>query len=504
MAFELSAKLGLTDNFTLPMRRVTEQMKMAAKASKMMSGQYSKLTESAKTYTGTTASFIDKIGDLGKQEKKLVDQFVAGNDRMRTSFYKSIGSILARSTASEKIAQNFERMGNPLYKLSNPLLKVSQGIENITKKSQPAYLALKMLGPTASMKSLQDMTVLITKGMMRFQSVALASAIASAVLYSSLHKAAMKNKEYSDSFNGMKDKVRQAFQPMVDVFTAVMPKIYDFVSAIADMTIKFNENHPMLAKIIQGFLMLLPAVTLLLSPLAVGIGLFGGLAAAWASLAPLVMPLVAGIAALSGPVVLVTAGIVALTAASIWVYKNWDLVKSKAVELWNKLGWLKGAVIAMLGPFGQIAIAAVKIYQNFDTIKSKAGTMVNSVIFGVNKMIGVLNKIPGVNIPVVPKVNWGNITKAPQYSASVGQGRQTSHAGGLSRVPYDGYGASLHRGERVLTARENKEYSSGRGASSISIGDIHLHGVAGDMEKAADQLLRIITNKIQRAGLNGA
>ncbi|MFD6439369.1 hypothetical protein ACFWDG_06055 [Peribacillus sp. NPDC060186] len=503
MSLSLYATLGLTDNFTKPMRRVTEQMKMASKASRMMSGEYSKLTQAAKTYTGSTESFINKIGDLGKQEKKLVDGFVAGNDKMRGSFYKSIGSILARSTASEKIAQNFERMGNPIYKLSNPLLKVSQGIENITKKAQPAYLALKMLGPTANMKQLQDMTGLITKGMMRFQSVALASAIASAVLYGSLHKAAMKNKEYAASFNTMKETVRKAFEPMVEVFSMVMPKIYDFITAVAKMAIKFNEAHPTLAKIVQGFLMLLPAVTLLLSPLSVGIGLFGGLAAAWASLAPLVMPLVAGIAALSGPVVLVTAGIVALTAASIWVYKNWDLVKSKAVELWNKLGFLKGAVIAMLGPFAQIAIAAVKIYQNFDTIKSKAGTMVNSVISGVNKMIGVLNKIPGVNIPVVPKVNWGNITSAPEYGKSIGQGRQTSAAGGLSYVPRDGTLINAHRGERILTKQENKEYTNGGGSKAVSLTVQYMGGGPlneREMNRFADFLVR----KIEAAGNGGA
>ncbi|MED3911207.1 hypothetical protein P4597_18920 [Peribacillus simplex] len=511
MSLSLYAQLGLTDNFTKPMRRVTEQMKMAAKASKMMSGQYSKLTESAKTYTGTTASFIDKIGDLGKQEKKLADGFVASNDKMQASFYKGIGSILARSTASEKVAQNFERMGNPIYKLSNPLLKVSQGIENITKKSQPAYLALKMLGPTANMKQLQDMTGLITKGMMRFQSVALASAIASAVLYSSLHKAAMKNKEYAESFNGMKEKLREAFQPMVDVFTAVMPKVYDFISAIADMAIKFNEAHPMLSKIIQGFLMLLPAVTLLLSPLAVGIGMFGGLAASWAVLAPLI----AGIAAISGPVLLVTAGIVALTAAGVLLYKNWDTVKLKTTELWSKLGAFKGIATLILGPLGLIIRAAVTMASNWDSTKSvwenvwngiklAASSAVNDVIGSINAMIAHINKIPGVNVPIIAKVSWGQTRPPAEYSRSVGQGRQTSHAGGLSRVPYDGYSASLHRGERVLTARENKEYSSGKGASSISIGDIHLHGVAGDMEKAADQLLGIITNKIQRAGLNGA
>jgi phage-related protein len=320
----------------------------------------------------------------------------------------------------------------------------------------------------------------------------------------------MKNKEYAESFNGMKEKLREAFQPMVDVFTAVMPKIYDFISAIADMAIKFNEAHPTLAKIIQGFLMLLPAVTLLLSPLAVGIGLFGGLAASWAALAPLIMPLVAGIAAISGPVLLVTAGIVALTAAGVYLYRNWDTVKLKTTELWSKLGEFKGIATLILGPLGLIIRAAVTMASNWDSTKSvwenvwngiklAASSAVNDVIGSINAMIAHINKIPGVNVPIIAKVSWGQTKPPAEYSRSVGQGRQTSHAGGLSHVPYDGYSASLHRGERVLTARENKEYSSGKGASSISIGDIHLHGVAGDMEKAADQLMNIMVKRLIQA-----
>lgn len=207
---------------------------------------------------------------------------------------------------------------------------------------------------------------------------------------------------------------------------------------------------------------------------------------------------------LANPIGLIVVALAALTAGLIYVYRNFDTVKAKAIELWNRFGYLKGAVLALLGPFGSIVGAGIAIWKNFDTIKSKAGEMVNSVIGGVNKMIGVLNAIPGVNIPIVPRVSWGNVTSAPEYSRSVGQGRQTSHAGGLSRVPYDGYSASLHRGERVLTARENKAYSSGKGGeNSYQFGNIIINGV-GNTKRAAKEVMKYIADEIEAAGVNGA
>ena len=52
----------------------------------------------------------------------------------------------------------------------------------------------------------------------------------------------------------------------------------------------------------------------------------------------------------------------------------------------------------------------------------------------------------------------GSADSAKSAAASV-KGR---HANGLDYVPYNGYIAELHKGERVLTTQENKEYNEGR------------------------------------------
>ena len=59
---------------------------------------------------------------------------------------------------------------------------------------------------------------------------------------------------------------------------------------------------------------------------------------------------------------------------------------------------------------------------------------------------------------------WNNISRGLSNLNISG-----SHANGLAYVPYDGYIAELHKGERVLTAQENKNYSSGVGGNGTTI-----------------------------------
>ncbi len=77
-----------------------------------------------------------------------------------------------------------------------------------------------------------------------------------------------------------------------------------------------------------------------------------------------------------------------------------------------------------------------------NAIISFAENNINSLIRSINSAINIINAIPGVNIPNINELN------IPRLKI------------GMANVPYDDYLAYLHKGERVLTAEENREYSN--------------------------------------------
>lgn len=60
-----------------------------------------------------------------------------------------------------------------------------------------------------------------------------------------------------------------------------------------------------------------------------------------------------------------------------------------------------------------------------------------------------------------------SIREAQSFSQQAGISTKGSHKSGLDYVPHDGYVATLHKGERVLTEAENREYSSGANGTNI-------------------------------------
>lgn len=64
-----------------------------------------------------------------------------------------------------------------------------------------------------------------------------------------------------------------------------------------------------------------------------------------------------------------------------------------------------------------------------------------------------------------------NIVSGANDAKSAARSVDGKHAGGLDYVPYNGYVAELHEGERVLTKQENREYNRNGGIGNTGSGD---------------------------------
>ena len=123
--------------------------------------------------------------------------------------------------------------------------------------------------------------------------------------------------------------------------------------------------------------------------------------------------------------------------------------------------------------------------ENLEKIISLGGELINALSEGIEN---VVEELVSVGEKVVESIKkgisnaweglktwfnnlWDSLFKNRSVDVNVNStssGVNGSHAGGLAYVPFDGYIAELHKGERVLTASEASEYNRGKNTNNTS------------------------------------
>ena len=194
-----------------------------------------------------------------------------------------------------------------------------------------------------------------------------------------------------------------------------------------------------------------------------------------------------------------------LWVLGVTIYKNWEAIKTwtsnlvstlvnlfysciekikffimglweKAKEIFSKF---PEVLVFILGPLGLIIGTGIRIYKNWDLIKAKGLELKDNLVATFTSIgqgikgafTGVIDFVSGIFTGISTKfAEIKEMIKLPEPSewmlkigAKVSSIRTPttatvvdgSHKNGLGEVPFDGYIAELHKGERVLTSDEN-------------------------------------------------
>ena len=221
--------------------------------------------------------------------------------------------------------------------------------------------------------------------------------------------AASENDGFSESLN----KIKESFSSIVStIVEKVMPTIQPIMDKIAEFAAKAAE---WVAGLDGGVLTAILAVT-----------------AAVAALAPVLMAVGTAISAVgaamsflaANPIVAIIAAIAAVIAIIVYLIKHWDEVKAKATEVWEHIKtvfgrvaeffaglWdkVKGAFVTFATNIGEAISGAVKTAIN--GVITYIENTINKAIRLINGAIGLINKLPGVNIGTIGELNLPRLAK---------------------------------------------------------------------------------------------
>lgn len=182
-------------------------------------------------------------------------------------------------------------------------------------------------------------------------------------------------------------KVAKAFEPVIQAAGKFLEIAFKVTGVVADWITKFNETHPIIAKVAGAIGFLMPAMTLLLLPLGLGLGLFNG----WKLVLGAVWPLISGVVGLIGTAsatfLTFAAVIGAVVAAFMYLWKTNEGFREACIGIWEAI---KTTI--------QTALDAIKQFfiTHGDTIKSVLQTAyetLKNIVMTVMNAIGEIVKI---------------------------------------------------------------------------------------------------------------
>ena len=348
-------------------------------------------------------------GELQKYSAaaELVDVDVETIAKSHTKLEKSMASA-AKGTGAN--AEAFDKLGVSVTDANGNLRsgdevwqEVIKALGQVENETERDALAMQLMG-----KSAAQLNPLIEDGGETYKN--LADTLAKYDLDFIDQETLDQANAFNDSLDTIKAVGMVAFQQLGTQLAAylapVMERIVDLVGRLASW---FTELSPRTQAIIAA----IAGLVAVAAPLLIGLGKISFAISSILSLMATLGPAIGGIIATMGPIVLAIAAVV---AAGVLLYKNWDTIKAKAIEIKNNIvaTWngIKASVIAAVNNLkAQLSAAWASIKANVSAawnavktaITNPIQTAVSLVKAGIDKLKSIVNgaslKLPHIKLP---------------------------------------------------------------------------------------------------------
>lgn len=246
------------------------------------------------------------------------------------------------------------------------------------------------------------------------------------------------SEEFRNSIAALKDMAGMAFQQIVAAIQPMIEPLKEMFTAIWDAIVGvFEALLPYVVPIITNIIVIVAdVITAIINIVTPIITIISGIIQA---MIDVISPIINGIIQVFGAVIEGVTGLWSAWSGTVGAII--EKVAGKVQEVAGKIkDFFKGAFDAVAGwassTFGGIADTITRAFSGaMDGVKG----IINSVINGLNGATGIMNKIPGVNIPKIPNLLHGTDNWAGGFARmnEGGRGELTYLPSGTVVVPHD-------------------------------------------------------------------
>ena len=327
-----------------------------------------RLTEFALALNDTTFKQIYMRGQLGLTTQQLQQQAngILLNARMTKLMTNQLAIMDERMRGLQKLGIKPEHMIPPstpgvfdnLNKVMSygfsPLNNFSLGFRTLganVEKTIKGFSAQKQAIKLANGDMVKyNRTLMNIQGTLTDLAIALPIVGGASILfYSKLYSVAYEtNTGFKNLVDTVKEKLLKAFEPLIQVAIDVGTVFLNLVSNIADLVIKFNEAHPVLARILAVIGFLVPALTTLSLTVVAGVGIWRMWMIALANVWPLIRGVVAMIGTASSTALALASIISVLVVGLTHLWKTNETFRNIVIGIWEKVKEVVGGAIDYL------------------------------------------------------------------------------------------------------------------------------------------------------------